>query len=128
MIKMVLNKHIKKGLVYLFLSIYSFAVLKPIIPVAKDFIAHAFNAQSHLATVHYEKGKYHLHVEVAKAAKETTSNQTINTAFYETFQNHTAADVLKYHLFPVCSQLNFHYPNYNEEDMIQAIQTPPPKV
>ncbi len=124
---MVFNKHINKVLTYLFLSIYTFALLKPIIPIAKDFVAHAFNAQSHIATVHYENGKSHLHVEVAKAAKETTAKQNVNAVYYETCQNHTSAEIFRYYLFPVYSELYFLDTKYCMKDMIQSIQTPPPK-
>ncbi|ASS47948.1 MAG: hypothetical protein A3D31_01355 [Candidatus Fluviicola riflensis] len=49
--------------------------LKPILPFAGDFIAHAFNEFDHVATVHFENGEYHVHAEVVKDAKSKNSDQ-----------------------------------------------------
>ncbi len=34
------------------------------LPVVCDALAHTFWKMQHIATVHYENGKYHLHVEL----------------------------------------------------------------
>ena len=50
---------------YGLLYIYGFALLKPILPIANDIIAHAFFKIQHLSTIHIENGKYHVHQELA---------------------------------------------------------------
>jgi len=52
-------------------------MLKPVLPYLSDGINHIFFYAKHMATVHYGNGKYHVHYETAKEAKEapaTSSN------------------------------------------------------
>lgn len=60
----------KKALLYLLLFSYSSIVLKPILPAVTDSFAHIFWYSEHLATVHYEHGKYHVHLENINAARK----------------------------------------------------------
>lgn len=60
----------KKALLYLLLFSYSIIVLKPVLPTISDTIAHIFWYSEHMATVHYEHGKYHVHLEYTEAAKK----------------------------------------------------------
>jgi len=59
----------RKALLYLFLFSYTTIVFKPLYPSIADIIAHVFWYSKHMATVHYEHGKYHVHYEYAQAAK-----------------------------------------------------------
>jgi hypothetical protein len=52
------------------LSVYVLAQLKPLSVVIKDVIDHTFFKMQHMATVHYENGKYHLHKELASSSEE----------------------------------------------------------
>ena len=45
-------------------------MLKPVLPYISDSINHIFFYAKHMATVHYENGKYHVHYETAKHARE----------------------------------------------------------
>lgn len=45
-------------------------MLKPVSPYISDTIAHVFYYAQHMATVHYENGKLHVHKEVIAQAKE----------------------------------------------------------
>lgn len=54
---------------------YAALLLRPLIPVLADGLAHILWKTEHLATVHYENGKYHVHVEVAKN-EENSKNST----------------------------------------------------
>ena len=65
----------KKGLLYIVLFSYAIVIIKPALPYVSDFIGHALFYQQHLATVHFENGKYHLHKEVAKNIKEENSGK-----------------------------------------------------
>ncbi|MES2557257.1 MAG: hypothetical protein V4604_13975 [Bacteroidota bacterium] len=75
-------QHIRHFGILLLIAVYSCMPLKPILPFASDFVAHTFNEFDHVATVHFENGKYHVHAEVAKDAKseskdsETPVNET----------------------------------------------------
>lgn len=65
----------KKFISCLLLALYSLAFLKPIAPLVNDLLAHTFWKMQHLATVHYENGKYHLHNELKTASNEDSSNR-----------------------------------------------------
>ena len=60
----------KKGLLYLLLFSYAVIIFKPVMPTIADTMAHIFWYSHHMATVHYENGKYHVHLEYADAAKK----------------------------------------------------------
>jgi hypothetical protein len=68
----------KKLLLHIILMSYTVVVFKPVLPYVSDFISHAFFFTKHMATVHVENGKYHVHYETAKDAKEEKSDK--NTA------------------------------------------------
>jgi hypothetical protein len=59
-----------KALLYLLLFSYTTIICKPILPSFSDCIAHIFWYAEHMATVHYEHGKYHVHYEQANEAKK----------------------------------------------------------
>ena len=65
----------KKVLLYIVLFSYAIVMFKPALPYVSDFIGHVLFYQQHLATVHFENGKYHLHKEVAKNIKEENSGK-----------------------------------------------------
>ena len=69
----------KKITLYIVLISYSMLLLKPVLPLVNDWIAHVFFYAHHMATMHYENGKYHVHYEMAKDAKEEKSDKN-NTA------------------------------------------------
>lgn len=45
---------VKKAIIYVMFCVYVFGLLKPIMPIVKDALAHTFFKNSHMATVHYE--------------------------------------------------------------------------
>ena len=65
----------KKGLLYIVMISYAIVIIKPALPYVSDFIGHVLFYQQHLATVHFENGKYHLHNEVTKNIKEENSGK-----------------------------------------------------
>ena len=54
-------------------------MLKPVTPYISDAIAHVFFYAQHMATVHYQDGKFHVHREVIDIAKNTASDKETNT-------------------------------------------------
>lgn len=87
---MIRNKHIKQTIIYAFICVYSFVLLKPVMPVVNDLFAHTFYKMQHLATVHYENGKHHLHVELSSKTdqKKEDSKGNVPSSIYETLANH----------------------------------------
>ena len=55
-------------------------MFKPVLPYVSDAIGHVFFYAHHMATVHYENGKYHVHYQTAKEAKEENSDKTSNNS------------------------------------------------
>jgi hypothetical protein len=70
---------VRKTLVYILLFFYVSAQLKPLTYVLKDVVAHTFFKMQHLASVHYEKGHYHLHTEIETLTKKEESQQPSKT-------------------------------------------------
>jgi hypothetical protein len=60
----------KKLLLHILLICQAVVLFKPVLPFLSDFVSHAFFYTQHMATVHYENGKYHVHYETAKDTKE----------------------------------------------------------
>jgi len=70
-------------------------MFKPVLPYVSDFIGHVFFYAHHMATVHYEDGKYHVHYETAKDAKEDTSDKTSPSSKKDNAANEHIIAVLK---------------------------------
>ncbi len=57
--------------------VFALVMLKPVMPYISDTVAHVFWYSQHMATVHYEDGKYHVHKEaVADIQKDATQKDT----------------------------------------------------
>ncbi|HRD58931.1 MAG TPA: hypothetical protein PK504_12830 [Ferruginibacter sp.] len=56
----------KKILLHIILLSYTALLFKPVMPHITDFVEHVFFYAKHIATVHVENGKFHVHVESAK--------------------------------------------------------------
>ncbi|MEP7108821.1 MAG: hypothetical protein ABI760_12585 [Ferruginibacter sp.] len=60
----------KKALSYILLFVYTTLLVKPVLPFINDFASHIFNYSEHMATVHFENGKYHVHYELQQNTKK----------------------------------------------------------
>lgn len=60
----------KKAALYILLFSYTTVMLKPVAPWFSDIVAHVFYNSQHMATVHYENGKLHVHKEIIDNAKK----------------------------------------------------------
>ncbi len=69
----------KKIALYIILFSYTVIMIKPVSPYIADTVAHIFFYAQHMATVHYQNGKFHVHREVIDNAKKT-ANQTESPA------------------------------------------------
>ncbi len=61
---------------YLFLFTYTTVMFKPVMPYFTDAISHVLFFKDHMLTVHAHNGKFHVHAEVAEAAKEDPSSKS----------------------------------------------------
>ena len=78
-----------KILSYFLLCIYATIMIKPIMPTIVDVFAHIFNYSEHMATVHFENGKYHVHYDYIEAAKNNTQeDSTTNSLVKKVFLTH----------------------------------------
>lgn len=80
----------KRLLLHIILFSYAIVMFKPAFPYLKDAVNHLVFYKQHMATVHFENGKYHVHAEVSKNAKEENSTKNIPTSKKEnTSTDHT---------------------------------------
>jgi hypothetical protein len=61
----------KKIVARIVLIAYISLLLRPFLPFVMDFLAHTFWYTQHMATVHYENGKFHVHYEYLEAARKS---------------------------------------------------------
>ena len=54
--------------------IYITAMCKPVLPLVNDFLSHTFWKTEHIAIVHYENGKNHLHYELKKVNDQNNND------------------------------------------------------
>lgn len=77
----------KKAALYLLLFSYAMVIVKPVAPYVSDAVAHIFYYSQHMATVHYENGKMHVHQEIADNAKKEQPTKEIPSAKKENAAN-----------------------------------------
>lgn len=123
------KKHIKKAIVYAFICMYSFALLKPVFPVVNDIIAHTFYKMQHMATVHYENGAYHLHAELIDESdqQKNKSDETTPSFMFETLANHLYNKTFKFEIYQSVSSIKFPHENVSLYDAYTQQTNPPPQ-
>ncbi len=70
----------KRLILHIILLSYTVVMLKPVLPYVSDLVNHVFFYTQHMATVHYENGKYHVHKEIVDNAKKAASQKEIPAA------------------------------------------------
>jgi hypothetical protein len=118
----------KKALLYLLIFSYSTMLLKPVLPVISDKIAHIFWYSEHMATVHYEHGQYHVHYELYEAAKKGYPEKN-NTTKEDDQVNIHLSSVHTYH-FNIRLPLQNKFLSFSSAlaDTYTSSHYPPPKV
>ena len=71
------------------------------LPYIADAINHALYYNDHMASVHFENGRLHVHKEAIDAAKETSDASKTTTVKKETNWEHTTSLVYQYNLFQI---------------------------
>lgn len=123
---MLINKHIKKVVIYTFLFVYGFALIKPITPIINDVIAHTFYKMEHLATVHFENGKYHVHAELASERKGEPK-ENVPSSIYETLAIHLTGNTVKLKVHRTSSTIIFSSKIEHTSSAFIQQPTPPPQ-
>ena len=77
----------KKPILYIVLLSYTVVILKPALPYVSDFIGHVFFYAQHMATVHIENGKMHIHKEIMDNAKKAASQKELPSSKKENSAN-----------------------------------------
>jgi len=116
-----------KGIVYILLFAYSISLLRPVLPYVSDFAAHVFWYSKHMATVHYENGKFHIHKDL-NAASESSSPEKGSPAGskHESVAEHLVfAHTLLIIPFPTQPDSNNSTPGIIS--IAQPIDLPPPR-
>lgn len=120
------HDYINKAIILMMLCIYTFGLIKPTMPLVKDLLAHTFFEKSHKATVHYENGRYHLHLELNEDAQKSESKQNTTFSSNEVLASHTKSDELKLkHFFKTISEINSPYINVSTDVNIPTPLLPP---
>ena len=101
----------KKALLYLVLFSYTTIVLKPVFPTIADTVAHIFWYSAHMATVHVENGKYHVHYELQDAAKKTAPEKDANLSKSESNAEHLIVENSYKFSSPLIIKTFFHSPS-----------------
>jgi hypothetical protein len=119
----------KKQLAIIMLLCYASVMLRPLVPVVSDFLAHTFWNSEHIATVHYENGHYHLHYELKEInkndidpAQQTPDKKSGN----ENVQVHILISAIDF----AVDRISVNHPDYRinsaHTDVLILVPTPPP--
>jgi hypothetical protein len=121
---------VKKIAIYILLSFYVFAQLKPVIVVVEDVLAHTFWKMQHMATVHYENGHYHIHTELSdiseKESKNTQQKAPISEKINESAAQNTYEIKFNFYTNSILIPARIHQ-TQNVLAGFTRINSPPPK-
>ena len=108
------------------LGIYVFGLIKPITPIIKDVIAHAFFKTSHEASIHYENGKYHMHIELQQEAQKTDSERASTVSENDFLLTHIKTEAVTFSFYnQTISEINSPYLNSTQDIFIPTVLLPP---
>ena len=120
------QEYINKAIILMMLCIYTFGLIKPTIPLIKDVLAHTFFEKLHKATVHYENGRYHLHIELNDEAQKQDSKQSPLISSNESLASHLKTNELVLNILPQnITEVNTPYINVSTDVIIPKPLLPP---
>ncbi len=90
------KNQLKAALTYLVLLSYLAGLVKPVLPILLDVIAHTFQELEHTDTVHKHNGENHVHLEIESANKQENSNKNVPAQKIEVSVNPHLACKLHY--------------------------------
>lgn len=120
----------KRAAIYILLSFYVFAQVKPLAVIVEDVLAHTFWKVQHMATVHYENGRYHIHQELSDISEKENTNAQEKAPSSEKMNENTFQDVhdinFNFQTNSILVPVSFH----QTQDVLAgftSINSPPPK-
>ena len=119
----------KTAILYLLLITYATNLLRPVLPYVSDAAAHIFWYSKHVSTVHYENGKYHVHMEALNAAKKTDiPKSTIPGKSVTSLEEHMVSNTD--FMVSTWPSLLLHYakPGLNGTTNFSSADYPPPRI
>lgn len=90
---------VKNILLYALLLSYAIVICKPALPYVSDLIGHLVFSKNHMATVHFENGKYHLHKEIVKNALDNEAQKAPLTSKKDNKANEHIISILRLSAF-----------------------------
>lgn len=118
---------INSAMIYMMVLVYAFGLVKPVLPLVNDLVQHTFNKMEHMATVHYENGKYHVHTELQQEAQKNEPQKSPAFANDETLSTHLQTDILTLAVYrPLITSFAFAY-NDDCKDVILPMPILPPR-
>jgi hypothetical protein len=70
-----LKRKLMRDLSWLILFSYILLIFNPVMPIVADVMAHTFWEKQHLLTVHEVNGKFHVHFELIRNAKQAEKDK-----------------------------------------------------
>ncbi len=90
---MLINRSLRKVIVYHLVIIYALAVIRPILPVINDALAHLFFEHHQLETVHHSHGHQHVQSEMKIISLDIQNfNDSDKIKVLDTLDTHFKAD------------------------------------
>ena len=118
----------KKALIYIILFSYTLMLVRPTVPFIADVIAHTFWYSQHIATVHFENGKYHVHYQYINEAQKSFPGKNPHNSKTETFiGDHLIVNQKIDFSFHVVMVKDFHKLSFVIPDVYPSVNYPPPK-
>ncbi len=109
------------------LAVYVFGNLNILIPIVNNTISHLFFEQKHIATVHLENGKYHLHLDINKQLEKSKKNQAEKSTNVDNLYAHVITNFLSLNF----TKLSYFKVNDNNNYSVCCFfikpTSPPPK-
>jgi hypothetical protein len=118
----------KKALIYIILFSYTLILVRPTVPFIADVIAHTFWYSQHVATVHFENGKYHVHYQSINEAKKSFPGKDPQNSKNETFISDHLIKIQKFDFtFFVVDKKCFKNLSFSIPQVNPSPNYPPPK-
>lgn len=104
--------------------------LKPLAVIVEDTLAHTFWRMQHLATVHFENGRYHVHAELGDISEKDAKTSQEKTPSSET-SNENIQTIHEFNFDLQINSILIPVALHQTQDVITGftrISSPPPKI
>lgn len=118
----------KSASAYYLLLFYITAMCKPVLPVAKDMLAHIFWEAQHISTVHHQNGKDHLHHELIDTSNKNKTEPASPLKISEPVSVHILLQNTFDFTLLVIVEKEYSDRSYVLLNPIVEMNIPPPKV